>query len=154
MAILGIILLSLKRVLRHRHFLKDRALRAKKSMQKVDLSEVYPCPTCRHRGQLQSITLTEAFGCDRCQQIYVIRDAGFGLEQLSGAHPYRRLWRWTGHQWKQYSQLPQSRWLGLLLVIALLFAISAFWLLLPTSFRILAVLAAGLAAGAILTSRR
>ena len=141
-------------MLRHRNFFKDRALRSQKLVQKVDLSEVYPCPTCRHRGKIQSITLTEAFGCDRCQQIYVIRDGGFGLEQLSGAHPYRRLWRWTGHQWKQYSQLPVSGWLGLLIVIAILLAISGFWFLLSTSFRILAVLLVGLAGGAFLTSRR
>ena len=141
-------------MLRHRNLFKGRALRSQKLVQKIDLSEVYPCPTCRHRGKIQSITLTEAFGCDRCQQIYVIRDGGFGLEQLSGAHPYRRLWRWTGHQWKQYSQLPVSGWLGLLLVIAILLAISGFWFLLSTSFRILAVLLAGLAGGAFLTSRR
>ncbi|EKV02102.1 hypothetical protein Lepto7375DRAFT_4305 [Leptolyngbya sp. PCC 7375] len=141
-------------MLRYRQFFKDRALRSQKLVQKIDLSEVYPCPTCRHRGTIQEITLTEAFGCDRCQQIYVIRDGGFGLEQLSGAHPYRRLWRWTGHQWKQYSQLPASSWLGLLVIIAILLAISGFWLLLSTSFRILAVLLAGLAGGAILTSRR
>ena len=141
-------------MLRHRHFFKDRALRSQKLVQKVDLSEVYPCPTCRHRGTIQSITLTEAFGCDRCQQIYVIRDNGFGLEQLSGAHPYRRLWRWTGHQWKQYSQLPTSGWLGVLIVIAILLAIAGFWLILSTSFRIVAVLIAGLAGGALLTSRR
>ncbi|MDV3350621.1 hypothetical protein D0962_11830 [Leptolyngbyaceae cyanobacterium CCMR0082] len=141
-------------MLRYRQFFKDRALRSQKLVQKIDLSEVYPCPTCRHRGTIKEITLTEAFGCDRCQQIYVIRDGGFGLEQLSGAHPYRRLWRWTGHQWKQYSQLPASSWLGLLVIIAILLAISGFWLLLSTSFRILAVLLAGLAGGAILTSRR
>ena len=141
-------------MLRHRHFFKDRALRSQKLVQKVDLSEVYPCPTCRHRGNIREITLTEAFGCDRCQQIYVIRDGGFGLEQLSGAHPYRRLWRWTGHQWKQYSHLPASGWIGLLVLIAILLAISGFWLLLSTSLRILAVLIASLAGGAILTSRR
>ena len=141
-------------MLRRRNFFKDRALRSQKLVQKIDLSEVYPCPSCRHRGKIQSITLTEAFGCDRCQQIYVIRDGGFGLEQLSGAHPYRRLWRWTGHQWKQYSQLPTSGWLGLLVAIAILLAIIGFWLLLSTSFRILAVLVVGIAAGVILTSRR
>ena len=141
-------------MLRHRKFFKERALRSQKLVQKIDLNEVYPCPTCRHRGKIQEITLTEAFGCDRCQQIYVIRDSGFGLEQLSGAHPYRRLWRWTGHQWRQYSQLPTSGWLGLLIIIAILLAISGVWLLLSTSFRILAVLLAGLAGGAILTSRR
>ncbi|MGD1854049.1 MAG: hypothetical protein ACFB2W_07335 [Leptolyngbyaceae cyanobacterium] len=141
-------------MLRHRHFFKDRALRSQKLVQKIDLSEVYPCPTCRHRGKLQSITLTEAFGCDRCQQIYAIRDDGFGLEQLSGAHPYRRLWRWTGQQWKQYSHLPASGWLGLLLLIVGPLIILGFWLLLPTAFRILSLLAIGLVGGALLTSRR
>lgn len=154
MAILGITSLLFKLVLRHCKFLKDRALRSQKLVQKIDLSEVYPCPSCRHRGQIQGITLTEAFGCDRCQQIYVIRDGGFGLEQLSGAHPYRRLWRWTGHQWRQYSQLPASSWLGLLVVIAIVLAISGFWLILSMSFRVLAVVAAGIAGGVILTLRR
>ncbi|MEM1240876.1 MAG: hypothetical protein AAGI45_13630 [Cyanobacteria bacterium P01_H01_bin.26] len=140
--------------MRHRHFFKGRALRSQKLVQKVDLNEVYPCPCCRHRGKIRSITLTEAFGCDRCQQIYVIRDGGFGLELLSGAHPYRRLWRWTGNQWKQYSQLPTSGWMGLLMIMAVLLAISGFWLALSTSLRILALLVAGLVVGAVLTSRR
>ena len=141
-------------MLRHRELFKDRALRSQKLVQKLDLSEVYPCPTCRHRGKIQAITLTEAFGCDRCQQIYVIRDSGFGLEQVSGAHPYRRLWRWTGHQWRQYSHLPASGWLGVLVIIVILLAISGFWLLLSTPIRILAVLLVGLVGGVILTSRR
>lgn len=141
-------------MLRYRHFFKDRALRSQKLVQKIDLNEVYPCPTCRHRGTIQGMTLTEAFGCDRCQQIYVIRDNGFGLEQLSGAHPYRRLWRWTGQQWKQYSQLPASTWLVLLIVMATLLGVVGVGLLLSTSFRIVAVLVAGLAGGALLTSRR
>lgn len=154
MATLGLTSLLFKLVLRHCNFLKDRALRSQKLVQKIELTEVYPCPACRHRSTIQNITLTEAFGCDRCQQIYVIRDGGFGLEQLSGAHPYRRMWRWTGHQWKQYNQLPASGWLGLLVALAILLAISGFWLLLSTSFRILAVLIIGIAGGAMLTSRR
>ncbi len=141
-------------MLRYRHFFKHRILHSQKLVQKIDLGEVYPCPVCRHRSSIQSITLTEAFGCDRCQQIYVIREGGFSLEQLSGAHPYRRLWRWTGSQWKQYSKIPTSGWLVLLAGITISFAILGFWLLLPLSFRILALLAASLAAWAILTSRR
>ncbi|MEM6251386.1 MAG: hypothetical protein AAF821_00560 [Cyanobacteria bacterium P01_D01_bin.156] len=128
-------------------------MHSQKIVQKIDLGEVYPCPVCRHRSKIQSITLTEAFGCDRCQQIYVIRDSGLGLEQLSSVHPYRRLWRWTGSQWKQYSKIPASGWLILLAVIAILFAILGLWFLLPIPFRILAVVAASLAGWSILTSR-
>ncbi|MEO0867284.1 MAG: hypothetical protein AAFY17_02325 [Cyanobacteria bacterium J06642_11] len=123
-------------------------------MQKVDLHEVYPCPVCRHRSTIQGITLTDAFGCDRCQQIYVICEDGFGIEQLSGAHPYRRVWRWTGKQWKQYSKLPASGWLVLLAIAAIVFSILGLWLLLPVPFKILALMTASLTAWAILTSRR
>ncbi|MEM9805175.1 MAG: hypothetical protein AAF959_07830 [Cyanobacteria bacterium P01_D01_bin.56] len=140
-------------MLRHRNFLKYRVLRSQNLVQKIDLGEVYPCPVCRHRSTIQSITLTEALGCDRCQQIYVIRENGFGLEQLSGAHPYRRLWRWTGNQWKQYSKMPASGWLVLLSAAVILLAILGFWLLLPITLRIMALLAASVAAWAILTSR-
>lgn len=45
------------------------------------------------------IALTEAFGCNRCQQIFVVEDNGHVLEQLSGTYPYKRAWRWNGHQW-------------------------------------------------------
>lgn len=141
-------------MLRHRHFFKDKVLRSQSLVQKIDLGEVYPCPVCRHRGSIQEITLTEAFGCDRCQQIYVIRESGFGLEQLSGAHPYRRLWRWTGSQWKQYSKIPASGWLLLAAMVVILMAILGVWLLLPISFRVLALITASLTAWAILTSRR
>ncbi|MDX2243660.1 MAG: hypothetical protein NW224_23515 [Leptolyngbyaceae cyanobacterium bins.302] len=43
--------------------------------------------------------MTEAFGCNRCQQIFVVEDNGHILEQLSGTYPYKRAWRWNGHQW-------------------------------------------------------
>lgn len=66
--------------------------------QKIDLNTDYPCP-CRRRGRLVPITLTEAFGCDRCQQIFVVEDSGYVIEQLSTTYPYKRTWRWTGHQW-------------------------------------------------------
>lgn len=49
--------------------------------EKLDFNSEYPCP-CRRRGRLVPITLTEAFGCDRCQQIFVVEDNGFVLEQL------------------------------------------------------------------------
>ncbi|MFE4107481.1 hypothetical protein [Almyronema epifaneia] len=72
-------------------------MRSKKS-QKVDLTADYPCP-CRRRGRIVPIALTEAFGCDRCQQIFVLREDGYVIEQLSTHYPYKRAWRWVGQQW-------------------------------------------------------
>ncbi len=66
--------------------------------QKIDLNVDYPCP-CRRRGRLVPITLTEAFGCDRCQQLFVVEDNGYVLEQLSTSYPYKRAWRWMGNRW-------------------------------------------------------
>ncbi len=45
------------------------------------------------------IALTEAFGCDRCQQIFVLREDGYVIEQLSTHYPYKRAWRWVNQQW-------------------------------------------------------
>ncbi len=58
----------------------------------------YPCP-CRRRGRLEPILLTDAFGCNRCQQIFVVEDNGYVIEQLSTSYPYKQSWRWTGQQW-------------------------------------------------------
>jgi len=43
--------------------------------------------------------LTEAFGCDRCQRIFVVQDDNQELEELSGAYPNKRAWRWNGTRW-------------------------------------------------------
>jgi hypothetical protein len=43
--------------------------------------------------------LTEAFGCDRCQQLFVVEENGYVLEQLSTNYPYKRAWRWLGNRW-------------------------------------------------------
>ena len=67
-------------------------------LQKIDLNGDYPCP-CRRRGRLTPIALTEAFGCNRCQQIFVLQEGGYTIEQLSTNYPYKKMWRWTGHQW-------------------------------------------------------
>lgn len=67
--------------------------------QKIDQQSDYPCP-CRRSGRLHPITLTEAFGCDRCQQIFVVQEDGYVMEQLSTHYPYKRAWRWTGQQWR------------------------------------------------------
>ena len=66
--------------------------------QKIDLNAEYPCP-CRRKGRIIPITLTEAFGCDRCQQIFVLGNNGWTIEQLSSTYSYKRIWRWTGHRW-------------------------------------------------------
>ena len=66
--------------------------------RKIDLNVEYPCP-CRRRGRLIPITLTEAFGCDRCQQLFVVENNGYVLEQLATSYPYKRAWRWAGNRW-------------------------------------------------------
>lgn len=87
---------------------------------KIELNSDYPCP-CRRRGRLTPITLTEAFGCSRCQQIFVVEESGYVIEQLATTYPYKRSWRWTGHQWNVVhpglgdSYLPLA--LGILLVL-------------------------------------
>ncbi|XHX80623.1 MAG: hypothetical protein RBJ76_12050 [Stenomitos frigidus ULC029] len=70
--------------------------------QKIDLTQSYPCP-CRRRGQLTQIALTEAFGCNRCQQIFVVEQDGYVLEELSTSYRYKRTWRWNGYQWQSAS---------------------------------------------------
>ncbi|MBD1833630.1 hypothetical protein H6F74_13390 [Trichocoleus sp. FACHB-90] len=88
--------------------------------QKIDLNIDYPCP-CRRRGRLVPITLTEAFGCDRCQQIFVVEENGYVIEQLSTSYPYKRSWRWSGHRWSTAhpslgdSYIPMS--LGIIVVV-------------------------------------
>jgi len=67
-------------------------------VQKIDFKAEYPCP-CRRRGRLTPIALTDAFGCDRCQQIFVVQENGYIIEQLSTNYPYKRTWRWTGQHW-------------------------------------------------------
>lgn len=67
-------------------------------VQKIDFKAEYPCP-CRRRGRLTPIALTDAFGCDRCQQIFVVQENGYIIEQLSTNYHYKRTWRWTGQHW-------------------------------------------------------
>jgi nitric oxide reductase large subunit len=83
---------------------------------KIDLNNSYPCP-CRRRGHLVPIALTEAFGCDRCQQIFVVQESGYAIEQLSTNYPYKRAWRWTGHQWNMAHASLGRGYLPLTLVI-------------------------------------
>ncbi|MBD2092116.1 hypothetical protein H6F67_19900 [Microcoleus sp. FACHB-1515] len=83
---------------------------------KIDLNGDYPCP-CRRRGRLVPIALTEAFGCNRCQQIFVVQESGQAIEQLSTHYPYKRAWRWTGHQWVMVHPNLSRGYLPLTLVI-------------------------------------
>jgi hypothetical protein len=46
--------------------------------------------------------LTEAFGCDRCQQIFVLKENGQVIEQLSSIY-HKKAWRWTGYRWTNVS---------------------------------------------------
>ena len=93
--------------------------------QKIDLNVDYPCP-CRRHGRLVPIVLTEAFGCDRCQQLFVVEDNGYVLEQLATSYPYKRTWRWIGNRWC----IAQPRLGHSYLPVALLviFGLLIFWL--------------------------
>lgn len=98
---------------------------------KIDLNREYTCP-CRRKGQLIPITLTEAFGCDRCQQIFVVEDNGYVLEQLSTTYPYKRAWRWKANNW----QVVQPR-LGenyLPIALSIIFVLVIIWL--PLALRL------------------
>jgi hypothetical protein len=97
--------------------------------QKIDQTADYPCP-CRRNGRIKPIALTEAFGCDRCQQIFVVQDNGYVIEQLSTHYPYKRAWRWTGHQWRLDRSSISTSYMPLLVIG--LFGVVVFFLLLAT----------------------
>ena len=92
--------------------------------QKISLKNDYPCP-CRRRGRLKPIILTEALGCDRCQQIFVVKENGQVIEQLSSIYQ-KQAWRWTGHRWANvYPGLSGKSLSALFVVIVLLPLITA-----------------------------
>ena len=97
--------------------------------QKIDQNADYPCP-CRRNGRLKPITLTDAFGCDRCQQIFVVQEDGYVIEQLSTHYPYKRTWRWTGQQWRLERASISVGYTSLLVIVA--FGLMVFFLLLAT----------------------
>ncbi|MBE7381567.1 MAG: hypothetical protein F6J95_009185 [Leptolyngbya sp. SIO1E4] len=90
-------------------------MRSRKA-QKIDLQAEYPCP-CRRNGTLSPIALTEAFGCTRCQQIFVIREGGYLLEQISTHYPYKRVWYWTGQQWRLDQSVLSNHYLPLAIML-------------------------------------
>lgn len=101
--------------------------------QKIDLSNDYPCP-CRRRGLLKPILLTEALGCNRCQQIFVVKEKGKIIEQLSSIYQ-KKSWRWTGYRWANvYPGWAQSYLSALLLVMMILPIVAI--MLLPLMLRL------------------
>ncbi len=90
--------------------------------QKIDLNTEYPCP-CRRRGSLVPITLTEAFGCNRCQQIFVVEESGYAIEQLSTSYPYKKAWRWTGNRWSTASSSLGESYLPIAIAIVIVLVI-------------------------------
>jgi len=90
-----------------------------RKVQKIDLNTEYPCP-CRRRGCLVPITLTEAFGCDRCQQIFVVEESGYMIEQLSTSYPYKKAWRWTGNRWNTANTSIGENYLPVAILIVLI----------------------------------
>lgn len=98
--------------------------------EKLDFNSEYPCP-CRRKGRLVPITLTEAFGCDRCQQIFVVEDNGYILEQLSTTYPYKKAWRWTGNSWNVVHPRLGENYLPVALVV--IFVLVIIWLPLALS---------------------
>jgi hypothetical protein len=113
--------------------------------QKIDLNLDYPCP-CHRRGNLTPIALTEAFGCNRCQRIFVVQESGYVIEELSTNYPYKRAWRWTGHQWNTANPSLSRAYLPLtlLIIFGLVFLILVTTLQSPlsssTAFRVIAAL--------------
>ncbi|GAB4301376.1 MAG: hypothetical protein Fur0025_41520 [Oscillatoriaceae cyanobacterium] len=64
------------------------------------------------------IVLTEAFGCNRCQQIFVVQQGGYVLDELATSYPYKRSWLWNGKHWRVSHPGPgPSYFLVVLLVI-------------------------------------
>lgn len=102
-------------------------------IQKIDLNKDYPCP-CRRRGRLKPILLTEALGCTRCQQIFVVKENGKIIEQLSSIYQ-KKSWRWTGYRWTNvYPGWAQSYLSALLLVMMILPIVAL--MLLPLMLRL------------------
>lgn len=93
--------------------------------QKIDLNSEYICP-CRRKGRLKPITLTEAFGCDRCQQIFVVQENGYEIEQLASHYPYKKSWRWNNNRWIGSNQSMGDTYLPF--ALGIIFILLLIWL--------------------------
>ncbi len=58
-------------------------------------------------------------GCDRCQQIFVVEEGGYVLEQLSTSYPYKKAWRWLGQRWTNAHPSFSDSYLPLAIIIIL-----------------------------------
>lgn len=78
----------------------------KSKYQRIDLQQSYPCP-CHRKGCLVPIALTEALGCDRCQEIFVVDESGYKIEQVAVHYLYKPIWQWTGDHWIRLNAGPK-----------------------------------------------
>jgi hypothetical protein len=106
---------------------------SKSRASKIESHCAYPCP-CRKQGELCPITLTDALGCTLCHHIFVVREDGYTLEQVSNAYPYKQLWYWTGRAW--YPVMPPLRKSGLTWLVGMLFFITMVLLVLLLALHI------------------
>lgn len=98
-------------------------MRPYQKTQKIDFNSDYPCP-CRRRGNLKPIVLTEALGCDRCQQIFVLKENGRVIEQLSSIY-HKKAWRWTGYRWVNAYSCWTQNYLSAILGTTIFLAVAA-----------------------------
>lgn len=63
--------------------------------------------------------LMDAYGCTRCQQIFVLQDNGYIIEQVSTIYPYKRCYTWNGHRWKPLREKKRLIWLIITIMMAL-----------------------------------
>jgi len=76
----------------------------------------------------------------------VVQENGHVIEQLSTTYPYKRAWRWTGHQWNvAHSSLSRGYFpLTLMMIFGLVFLLLLTTLQFPISasvaFRVIAAL--------------
>jgi hypothetical protein len=64
--------------------------------------------------------LTEAFGCNSCQQIFVLEEEGYVLEQLPTHNPYKRSWHWNGHHWQTTDNNSRESYLSVAILVILM----------------------------------
>jgi hypothetical protein len=99
----------------------------KHKQNKIDLNREYPCP-CRRQGKLLPIILTEAMGCDRCQQIFVLTEDQQFIEEVSSSYPYKKVWRWTGKNWRSLYNSWRYREAYLTFSIVIILGLGLVWL--------------------------
>lgn len=95
---------------------------------KLDLSNDCPYP-CRWRGRLFAVVLTEALGCLLCQQMFVDKEDGQAIEQLSSSYPYKLSCRWTDYYcWLEMQPSLGCSYLRIISGIIVVLSIGWLWL--------------------------